>query len=154
MNATARPKQLIASLERRGYRVTRPRRKVARTVEEMPEGFTAESLCDRVSGVGRATVYRTLRLLLDTGAVCKLPMPDGTPVYKLAPVEHHHHTVCVRCGAIGEFGDSTVERIVRSIGREISGEIVGHRMEFHIICSTCLAVPDELRVVAAPGRLR
>jgi hypothetical protein len=31
--------------------------------------------------------------------------------------------------------------VVRSIGREISGEIVGHRMEFHIVCANCLASP-------------
>ena len=135
--STARP-NLLATLEDRGYRLTGPRRRVAQVVGGREEGFTAESLCEEVPEVGRATVYRTLKLLLEAGAICKLPMPDGAPRYMPARVEHHHHTVCVRCGAVGEFRDSTVERVVRSIGREITGEIVGHRMEFYIVCSACM----------------
>ena len=135
--APARP-DLLAALEDRGYRLTGPRRRVAEAVgRKQEDGFTAESLCEEAADIGRATVYRTLKLLLEAGVVCKLPMPDGAPRYMLARVEHHHHTVCVRCGAVGEFRDSTVERVVRSIGREISGEIVGHRMEFYVICPSC-----------------
>ena len=130
---------LIASMEDRGYRVTGPRRRIAEIITGNHEGFTAEEVSAAVPSVGRATVYRTLRLLLDAGVICKLPMPDGAPRYSLARVEHHHHTVCVRCGMVGEFRDTTIERLVRSIGREISGEIVGHRMEFLITCEECLA---------------
>jgi Fe2+ or Zn2+ uptake regulation protein len=135
--APTRP-DLLAALEDRGYRLTGPRRRVAEAIENGDEGgFTAEALCEKLPRVGRATVYRTLKLLLEAGVICKLPMPDGAPRYMPARIEHHHHTVCVQCGGIGEFRDSTVERVVRSIGREISGEIVGHRMEFYVICSSC-----------------
>jgi len=142
--ATTRPGlDLLASLEDKGHRLTGPRRRVVSAVEDKDEGFTAESLCLDMPEVGRATIYRTLKLLLDAGAICKLPMPDGAPRYMPARVEHHHHTVCVRCGAIGEFRDSTVERMVRSVGRDISGEIVGHRMEFYVICTDCLEEGDR-----------
>jgi len=46
--------------------------------------------------------------------------------------------VCVSCGTVEEFSDSTIERLVRAIGVEVSGEILGHRIEFDIICKTCL----------------
>ena len=65
-------------------------------------------------------------------------MRDGSTKYSLARVEHHHHLVCVRCGTVEEFSDSTIERLVRAIGVEVSGEILGHRIEFDIICKTCL----------------
>ena len=129
---------LITSLEDKGYRVTDPRRRVAESIEVQDEAFTAEDLCDAVSGVGRATVYRTIKLLVDSGALCKLAMPDGAPKYSLARIGHHHHTVCVRCGAVGEFRDSTVERMLRSLSRDIDGEIVGHRMEVYVTCSDCI----------------
>lgn len=129
---------LIAVLEDGGFRVTEPRRNVIGLLDSKEEGFSAEDISDELPGVGRATVYRTIKLLLEAGVICRLPLPDGSTKYSLARVEHHHHTVCVKCGTVGEFRDATIERLLRSIGSDISGEIVGHRMEFHIICTECL----------------
>lgn len=130
---------LIATLEDSGFRLTEPRRLVADSIEKQAEAFTAEDLCESVPGVGRATVYRTIKLLVDAGALCKLAMPDGAPKYSLARVGHHHHTVCVRCGKVGDFRDSTVERMLRSLAKEVDGQIVGHRMEVYVDCSDCSA---------------
>ena len=128
---------LIATLEDSGFRLTEPRRIVAGSIEKQAEAFTAEDLCESVPGVGRATVYRTIKLLVDAGALCKLAMPDGAPKYSLARVGHHHHTVCVRCGKVGDFRDSTVERMLRSLAKEVDGQIVGHRMEVYVDCADC-----------------
>lgn len=130
---------LLAVLEDRGYRVTEPRRSVVELLDRKEEGFSAEEICGELPGVGRATVYRTIKLLLEAGVICKLALPDGAPKYSLARIEHHHHTVCVTCGTVSEFRDATIERFLRTIGADISGEIVGHRMEFYIICQQCAA---------------
>ena len=47
-------------------------------------------------------------------------------------------TMCVKCGKVGEFRASTIERLIRTIGEDIKGEIVGHNIEFHIVCQNCL----------------
>ncbi len=130
---------LLAVLEDRGFRLTSPRRSIINLLEQKEEGFGAEDICDELPEVGRATVYRTIKLLLEAGVICKLAMPNGAPKYSLARVEHHHHTACIRCGTVGEFRDITIERMLRTIGVEISGEIVGHRIEFYIVCLECLA---------------
>ena len=129
----------LAALEDRGYRMTRPRRDVASLLDQKEEGFRAEEICDELPGVGRATVYRTIKLLLEAGVICKLALPDGAPKYSLARFEHHHHTVCVSCGTVGEFRAMTIERLLRAIGDDISGDIVGHRIEFYITCQDCLS---------------
>ena len=133
----------MAVLEDRGYRVTEPRRSVLSLLDRKEEGFSAEEICKELQGVGRATVYRTIKLLLEAGVVCKLVLPDGGSKYSLARVEHHHHTVCVTCGTVGEFRDVTIERLMRTIGDDISGQIVGHRMEFYIICQSCRSDPTD-----------
>ena len=133
----ARP-DLMAVLEDRGYRATESRRTIISILDRKEEGFSAEQICQELSNVGRATVYRTIKLLLEAGVICKLSLPEGRPKYSLARFEHHHHTLCVKCGIVDEFRDVTVERLLRSIGGDISGEIVGHRMEFYIICKECL----------------
>ncbi|MQF48809.1 transcriptional repressor [SAR202 cluster bacterium AC-647-N09_OGT_505m] len=130
---------LLATLEDRGYRVTRPRREVIGLLGQKREGFSAEEVCGELPGVGRATIYRSIRLLLEAGVICKLMLPNGGSKYSLARGEHHHHTICVTCGTVGEFRDSTVERVLRAIGADIPGDIVGHRMEFYITCQDCLA---------------
>ena len=104
---------LLAVLEDGGYRITEPRRNVIAALDQKDEGFTAEELCSELPGVGRATVYRTIKLLQRSGVICKLAMPDGAPRYSLARVDHHHHTVCVKCGTIGEFKHATIERLLR-----------------------------------------
>lgn len=130
---------LMAVLEDRGYRSTGARRDVVNLLAKKVEGFSAEEISGELPGVGRATVYRTIRLLLEADVICKLALPDGAPKYSLARVEHHHHTVCVRCGTVGEFRAVTIERLLRAIGGDISGEIVGHRIEFYITCDECRA---------------
>ena len=129
---------LLAVLEDRDYRLTGPRREVIRVLSRKQEGFSAEEVCGELPGVGRATVYRTIKILLEAGVVCKLALPDGGSKYCLSRAEHHHHTICLKCGTVGEFRDSTVERVLRAVGADIPGEIVGHRMEFYITCRGCL----------------
>ena len=94
---------LLAALEDQGYRLTTPRRSIINLLDNKEEGFSAEGISSELPGVGRATVYRTIRLLVETGVVCKLAFPDGASKYSLARVEHHHHTMCVKCGKVGEF---------------------------------------------------
>ena len=128
----------MAILEDRGYRSTAPRRAIIRILEAKREGFTADEIGNELPGVGRATVFRTLKLLLEAGGICKLNLLNGAPRYSLSRVEHHHHTVCVRCGNVGEFRAATVERLMRAIGGDIPGDIVGHRIELYVTCRRCL----------------
>lgn len=132
---------LLATLEDNGHRLTVARRSVIDLLGQKREGFSAQELCEELPQVGRATVYRTIKLLLKASVVCKLALADGAPKYSLARVGHHHHTVCMKCGTVGDFRASTVERILRTISGDIPGELVGHRMELYIICQDCLAGP-------------
>ena len=134
---TTRP-NLMAVLEDRGYRSTAPRLAIISHLERKETGFTVEEISDELPSVGRATVYRTIKLLLEEGVICKLALMDGAPKYSLSRNEHHHHTACIKCGAVGEFRAATVERLVRAIGGEIQGAVVGHRIEFYIICYNCV----------------
>ena len=134
---TTRP-NLMAVLEDRGYRSTAPRQAIISHLERKEAGFTVEEISDELPSVGRATVYRTIKLLLEEGVICKLALMDGAPKYSLSRNEHHHHTVCIKCGSVGEFRAATVERLVRAIGGEIPGAVVGHRIEFYITCYKCM----------------
>ncbi len=127
----------MSVLEDKGYRTTAPRRAIIRILEDKREGFTAEEISRELPGVGRATIFRTIKLLVEIGVVCRLNMADGAPRYSLSRVGHHHHTVCVKCGNVGEFRAATVERLMRGLGKDVPDEIVGHRIDLYVICDKC-----------------
>ena len=60
---------MLAVLEDRGHRVTNPRRTVVNLLDKKEEGFSAEQLCGELPQVGRATVYLTIKLLLDARVI-------------------------------------------------------------------------------------
>ena len=131
--------EIMAILENRGYRATAPRKAIVQLLEGKKEGFTAEEISNELPNVGRATVFRTVKLLLNAGVLCRINMLDGAPRYSISSVEHHHHTICVQCGNVGEFRAANIENMMRAISEQIPGEIVGHRFEFYVNCQICVA---------------
>ena len=131
--------EIMVILENRGYRATAPRKAIVQLLEGKREGFTAEEISNELPNVGRATVFRTVKLLLNAGVLCRINMMDGAPRYSISSVEHHHHTICVQCGNVGEFRAANIENMMRAISEQIPGEIVGHRFEFYVNCQICVA---------------
>ena len=130
--------EILDKIETGGHRATSSRRRLLDAVMARGEGFTAEELVAEVSGMGRATVYRTIRLLVQQGLLCKLSLQDGAPRYALSTRPgHHHHIVCVRCGTVQEFRQSVVERVLMDLEATETGNIVGHRIEVYVLCPSC-----------------
>ena len=75
-------------LEARGYRVTPPRRAVIAAVLQQAGHFSVEDLLHRCRGAGRATVFRTIRLLTELGVVCRVLLDDGSLHYRLSHRSH------------------------------------------------------------------
>ncbi len=140
MDAQTAYPNIMSILEDQGYRVTYSRKEIANLLEQKREGFTIEALCDELPLVSRATVYRTIKILLEAGAVCRLATMDGANLYSVSRAgHHHHHYVCVICGAVEEFRATAVERLIRSIGVDLPGEVIGHRIELYVACDDCPA---------------
>ena len=125
-------------LEELGFRATAPRKTIADLLEQKQDSFTVKALSKELPAVGRATVYPTIKLLLEAGAVCKLATIDGSQIYSLCAVGyHHHHSVCIQCGAVEEFRAAAVERLISAISAEIPGEVIDHRIELYVVCGFC-----------------
>ena len=133
---------LMAVLEEQGCRATAPRKAIVGVLDQKQGGFTAEELCDDLPWVGRATVYRTIKLFLEAGVICKLPLLEGAHLYLLCSVGHHHHSVCVECGVVEELRVAAVERLISTVSADIRGEIVEHRLELYVNCGACPATED------------
>jgi len=137
---------VVEKLEERGCRITGPRRSVVAAIAETPQGFSADAIGERLPGVGRATVYRTIKLLLHMGVLCKVPLQDGAPRYSLAPVGHHHHLVCVRCGTISDFSQCNLDDLAPRLESALGRAVLGHRLEVYSLCSGCQEISPSAEV--------
>lgn len=128
---------LLDDLRDQGFKITSPRHSVVESVAGRDENFTAEELAAELAPIGRATVYRTLKLLLDQGLVCRVVKGDGTVCYRAAHKSHHHHLVCVSCGATVDVHLTDVEAVIEGARGVTDYEIVGHRIEMYGFCPDC-----------------
>ena len=62
------------------------------------------------SGIGLATVYRTLATLAASGEADQLQSPEGEAIYRAcSSTGHHHHLICRSCGRAVEIEAREVE---------------------------------------------
>jgi len=84
-------------LRTRGLRLTRQREKVLMALLQSDDHVSAEELYTRVGGrddgIGTATVYRTLRLLVDAGLAEARQFGDGVQRFESTASEHHDHII-------------------------------------------------------------
>src|SRR3954462_16037660 len=68
--------------------------------------------------VGYATVYRTLKLLVDSGLAVERQFGDGQARFEVVG-DHHDPLICVNCGLILEFEDDDIERLQDRIAQRM-----------------------------------
>ncbi|MCI0824389.1 MAG: transcriptional repressor [Chloroflexi bacterium] len=129
--------QLQEALGEQGYRTTSPRRAVLQAVAGQERHFTAEQLREQLPEVGRATVYRSLRLLVDSGALCRVLLEDGTLHYQLSHHGHHHHLLCVECGSSQDLLGCDIEEQLHEVSAAHSFQLSGHWLEVYGLCQDC-----------------
>lgn len=89
-------------------------------------------------GIGQATVYRTLKLLVEAGLAREILLHDGQTRYEhVIAGEHHDHLVCTGCNTIIEFEDETIENLQKEIAARHGFLIKSHKMEMYGLCANC-----------------
>jgi Fur family ferric uptake transcriptional regulator len=90
--------------------------------------------------VGYATVYRTLKLLVDSGLAVERQFGDGQARYEVVG-DHHDHLICMKCGLILEFEDDAIEQMQEKIAERLGGfRVMRHRHELYALCPKAAGV--------------
>lgn len=89
--------------------------------------------------VSQATVYRTLKLLVDCGLAEGRNFMDGQTRYELAEPDggHHDHLICTACGTIVEFVDEGIEALQDKVAHAHGFAVTHHKMELYGLCKDC-----------------
>jgi len=90
-----------------------------------------------VPRVGPSTVYRTMRLLVDTGFAEARDFDGQRTRYEPVHAGRHHHVICTGCGAILEFEEPAIESIQDCVARAFGFDIRSHKLEMYGRCSRC-----------------
>jgi Fur family ferric uptake transcriptional regulator len=122
---------VIGKMRGRGYKAT-PQRLAVLAALGAEQHQSLGEIRSRCPEVGLVTIYRTLDLLSEIGAMRRLDLGDG-PRYELAE-DHHHHLICESCGVVSEF-----ERCPLDLGRlrGMDFEVSSHTLEIYGRCAAC-----------------
>jgi Fur family ferric uptake transcriptional regulator len=135
-------RKLNAYLKTHGLRSTAQRRLVTDVFFRTRGHLTVEDLLTKVikkdSGVGYATVYRTLKLLADSRLAAARHFGDGFTRYEVADIDgHHDHLICVDCGRIEEFEDDAIEMLQARVAERSEFKLQSHKLELYGSCRDC-----------------
>lgn len=147
-------------LKDRGLRYTPERRMLLREVLGNDEHFEAEQLLlnlrQQGKRVAKATVYRTLPLLINCGIIKKVQFGDNLARYEHAFGQGpHDHMVCQRCHRIIEFDSADVLRLRRILSAKHGFHPLMHRFQITGLCAECVeACPASERPAGALSKGR
>ncbi len=134
-------RMLARYMAERGLKSTRQRSLILSTFFQVGGHLNVEELLLRVREldpkVSAATVYRTMKLLTESGVAHARHFGDGQTRFELA-TDHHDHLICTHCGRIVEFEDEEIEALQLAVARRHGFTVVDHKMELYGRCSSCV----------------
>ena len=129
-------------IKEKNLKLTTERETILETVFSTHDHFDAEELLDKLkefnASVSRATVYRTLDLLVECQLVKKMLFNGEKSRYEhVLGHEHHDHIICEECGKIIEFHSSEIEKLQKEICKKYEFYETDHSLKIYGICFNC-----------------
>lgn len=122
-------------LRQAGVRITRPRRIIVEILTETEDHPDAMEIFRRAvridKSISLSTVYRTMKLLEELGAIHRHAFEGGPSRFEQAGSEHHDHLIDLDTGDVIEFRSPKIEELQQEIAKSLGYDIVHHRLELY-----------------------
>jgi len=140
-------------------KLTWQRRKILKKVFSTHRHFTAEEMHDIFrrgrDQISRATVYRTLSLLVEGGFLDILDLGRDKKYYEhILGHDHHDHIVCLKCSMIVEFQEPRIEQLQQQVMERHGFVITTHSLRLFGYCSECHRLIEQKGGQAAAPKSR
>jgi Fur family transcriptional regulator, ferric uptake regulator len=138
--STGVKQRFMAFLAHKNLRLTAQRRAIIDTAFSTRQHFTAEQLLGwsrrRDKSVSRATVYRTLPLLTESGMVREVDFGKDYKFYdpNYAERPYHNHIICTDCGKIFEFESESLEQLENDVSQRLGFSVIAQRLQISAHC--------------------
>lgn len=138
----SRKSQLKEYLLSKRLKSTRQRSAIIETFLETKDHIDIESLYKKVRDtyprIGYATVYRTIKLLKESGMASERHFGTRHAVYEPHTPDHHHdHLICQSCNKIIEFENKHIEKLQERIAKKYGFILTTHKHELYGFCVDC-----------------
>ena len=135
-------KRLKKVLHNEGLRFTRQREAVWNEIINNDDHREADEIYMAIKlkgvSVSRATVYRTIDVLLKNNLVRKLDLGVGPSKFEhKINARHHDHIICIQCGRIEEFMVDKIENLQDKVAEEYGFKLVRHIHQLFGLCENC-----------------
>lgn len=143
MNQASIQRAFEGFLKTRELKLTSQRKRIFERAFATHEHFSAETLygwmrAEEGPAVSRATVYRTLSLLVEGGFLETLDAGQDELLYEhVLGHRHHDHLVCLDCGRIEEFSDERIETLQREVALRKGFALHHHDLRLFGVCAAC-----------------
>ena len=131
---TAKRLDYEKELRRQKVRITRQRSAILGILSETEDHPDALEIFRRAveidSSISLSTVYRTMKLLGDIGAIQRHAFEGGPSRFEHA-AEHHDHLIDIETGDVIEFKSDRIEQLQDEIAKSLGYDIVHHRLELY-----------------------
>ncbi len=137
-------------LREQGLPVTQQRASIASVVFGSDEHLSVEEieryLRARGERIGKATIYRTLDLLVRSKLVDEHDFGEGFKRYehRLSRQPVHEHLICLSCASVTEFRSSEILRLEERVAREHGFQPARHKLEIYGLCADCRRAGAQL----------
>jgi Fur family ferric uptake transcriptional regulator len=130
-------------IQSRGLKFTPEREAILKHVFENRGHFEAEELLIDMrknrKRVSKATIYRTLALLVKSGLLREVIFGEKHAHYEhVYGCNHHEHLVCIKCGKIIEFSDEKIEKFQDEVCVKNNFKPESHRFQITGYCEDCV----------------
>jgi Fur family ferric uptake transcriptional regulator len=151
-------------LQQQGLKLTSERIALVREIFSTHYHFEADELLGKMKEksvkISRATVYRTLELLVKSNMVRRVHLGEDHYHYEhVSGNSHHDHLVCTTCGNVIEFHDEELERLQLAICEKKKFTPTFHNLQILGVCDSCRRkgqtpdAPDRVKMMQ-PAKLR
>lgn len=128
-------------LEIRGEKLTVPRKVLINHIFSSHKHFDADELVADLQrldlNASRATVYRTLRLLVESGLLREFRIGNRSVYEHDFGYPSHDHIHCTQCDQIIEFRNDEIRKIRELVAAEHGFRAEAHRLVIEGICQDC-----------------
>ncbi|MCS7205220.1 MAG: transcriptional repressor [Leptospiraceae bacterium] len=127
-------------LKKKNLKITNQRLLVAEKIFHIDTHFTVEELTEQLKDkrdeISRATIYRTVSLLVESGQLIEHDFGQNSKYYEFTNTkEHHDHIVCLDCGHIEEFTNKYIEIVQLEIAEKLNYELKDHSLILYGKCN-------------------
>jgi Fe2+ or Zn2+ uptake regulation protein len=132
--------QFAQQLKQAGYKLTPARLAVIDVLESNSEHLSHNQILAEGQKIypklSRATVYRTMDLLVELRLMRPFYLTDPTQRF-ISAEGGHHHLICTCCGTTIEFDHCTVSQLAQELSAYHNFQIHNHLLEFRGLCESC-----------------